>query len=182
MEQLTTIGWTSISTAKSNPAPGLLAIWNLRDLMARWLQTDASFGAQDGQSSEQPAPVVYSDNLPGQLMHAFESLAVVASESMQHQSAAEVYRTFATLLGRMPPALRRETEGVVLRSLAGLGDHVLTKELDDSLSTLFAALEAAGHAQCAGAVDAASRQLRASTGRLNSRSTRTSASERASKT
>lgn len=42
IEQLVTIGWTSISTAKSNPGPGLLAIWNLRDLLARWLHTDGA--------------------------------------------------------------------------------------------------------------------------------------------
>jgi hypothetical protein len=58
-------------------------------------------------------------------MRAFESLAVVASESMQHQSAAEIYRTFATLYHRFPVALRRQADDLLLRSLSGLGDHIL---------------------------------------------------------
>ena len=102
VEQLATIGWTSISTAKSNPDPGLLAIRNLRDLLARWLQTDAAFGARSEGAADPASPVVYADNLPDQLMKAFESLAVVASESMQHQSAAEIYRTFASQFHRLP--------------------------------------------------------------------------------
>ncbi|MGH7445089.1 MAG: DUF2254 family protein [Longimicrobiales bacterium] len=44
IEQLETIAWTSISTSKSNPAPGLLTIQSLRDLLARWAD-DARAGA-----------------------------------------------------------------------------------------------------------------------------------------
>ena len=46
IEQIVTIGWTSISTAKSNPDPGLLAIFDLRDLLARWVQSDEAFGPE----------------------------------------------------------------------------------------------------------------------------------------
>ena len=35
VEQLEMIGWTSISSAKSNPVPGLYAIQSLRDVLAR---------------------------------------------------------------------------------------------------------------------------------------------------
>ena len=172
--QLSTIGWTSISTAKSNPAPGLLVISNLRDLMARWLQVDAAFGAGDG-IADPAAPVVYPDNLPEQLMRAFESLAVVASESMQHQSAAEVYRTFANLFHRLPSPLRQQADDLLLRSLSGLGDHILTTELEASLTALIDALTVHDRSQSAGAIKAAQAQLALSTGRLNSRSTRTQA-------
>ena len=132
IERLVTIGWTSISTAKSNPGPGLLTIYNLRDLLARWLQSDEAFGAKEDAAADPAAPVVYSDNLPEQLMRAFESLAVVASESMQHQSAAEIYRTFANLFHRLPPRLQRQADDLLLRSLSGLGDHILTSELEAS--------------------------------------------------
>ena len=173
IEQLATIGWTSISTAKSNPGPGLLTIWNLRDLLARWLQTDAAFAAQDDHDGDPTSPVVYADNLPEQLMRAFESLAVVASESMQHQSAAEIYRTFAGLFHRLPAPLQHQADDLLLRSLSGLGDHILTSDLEASLLTLVDALVAVGRSECAGAIGAAQHQLGLSIGRLNSRSTRT---------
>jgi hypothetical protein len=177
VEQLATIGWTSISTAKSNPSPGLLTIWNLRDLLARWLHSDAAFAAGNGSADDPAAPVVYSDNLSEMLMTAFESLAVVASESMQHQSAAEIYRTFAFVFHRLPPPMREQADGLLLRSLSGLGDHVLTSDLEASLSALRATLTVEGRSQCAGAIAAAQRQLERSIGRLNSRSTRTEAGE-----
>jgi uncharacterized membrane protein len=85
IEQIETIGWTSISTAKSNPGPGLLTIWHLRDLLARWCYGDAAFGAENSTTPGQAAHVVYYDNLPERLMQAFESLVIVSSESMQHQ-------------------------------------------------------------------------------------------------
>lgn len=175
VEQLVTIGWTSISTAKSNPGPGLLAIWNLRDLLAHWLQSDASFGGPEGDAADPMASVVYVDNLAQQLMRGFESFAVVASESMQHQTVAEVYRTFAILFHRLPPPLRRQADDLLLRSLSGLGDHILTSELEASLIALTVALNLDGRSQCAGAIEAAQHQLELSIGRLNSRSTRTKA-------
>jgi hypothetical protein len=173
--QLVTIGWTSISTAKSNPGPGLLAIWNLRDLLAHWLQSDAAFGARENDAADPTASVVYVDNLAQQLMRGFGSFAVVSSESMQHQSVAEVYRTFAILFHRLPPPLRRQADDLLLRSLSGLGDHILTSELETPLTTLAAALNSDGRSQCAGAIEAAQRQLELSIDRLNSRSTRTKA-------
>lgn len=175
IEQLATIGWTSISTAKSNPGPGLLTIWNLRDLLARWLQTDAAFGAGAETDADPAAAVVYSDNLPEQVMRAFESLAVVASESMQHQSTAEIYLTFAGSFHRLPPQLQQQADDLLLRSLSGLGEHILTSELEAALSALIDALAEAGRPQCATAIAAARHQLGQSIGRLNSRSTRTGA-------
>lgn len=172
IEQLVTIGWTSISTAKSNPDPGVLVIWNLRDLLARWLAADAAFGAATPISCA-GASVVYVDNLPERLMQAFESLVVVASESMQHQSAAQVYRTFASLFHRLPPDLQRQADDLLMRSLSGLGDHILTSELAASLSVLVDALTISGRSQCAGAVEQARDKLARSIGQLNSRSTRT---------
>ncbi len=171
VQQIAIIGWTSISTAKSNPDPGLLAIQNLRDLLARWLHDDAAFG--DGGGYADPAsPVVYFDDLPNILMRAFESLAVVASESMQHQNAAAIYRTFAGQFHRLPAPLRTQAEDLFLRSLAGLGDHILTSELDAALSDLCTALRARGPSACAEALDDAQQRLARSVGRLHSRGTR----------
>ena len=173
VEQLVTIGWTSISTAKSNPGPGLLAIQNLRDLLARWLQSDAAFGADAHDEKPEVAPVVYVDNLPGEIMKGLESLTAVASESMQHQSAAEIYRVFASLFQRLPGPLRERAVDVLMRSLSGLGDQMLTSDLDVALSELIEVLDAANQSQCADAMRAARDQLRLSVGRLHSRATRT---------
>lgn len=175
IEQLVTIGWTSISTAKSNPDPGLLTIWHLRDLLARWLSTGES--AQMESDNAGKSRVVYHDNVLNRLLQAFESLAIVASESMQHQSAAQVYLTFATLFGRLPPEMQQQAEDLLLRSVAGLGDQILSHDLNASLSVLIEALNACGRNDCAAAIEIAQDRLAKSVGVLNSRSTRTSPRE-----
>jgi uncharacterized membrane protein len=166
IEQIETIAWTSISTSKSNPAPGLLGIRSVRDLLARW-------------SSEPPArttirlpPIVYHDDVPARAMDALESLAVVSSESMQHQCFAEVVRALATLFGRLPTAHQQRAADVALRIMAALGEHVLTAELDAALSALADALSAGDRRDVADAVTAARHTLARSVGSLNSRSTR----------
>jgi hypothetical protein len=115
---------------------------------------------------------VYRDNVPEQVMKAFESLAVVASESMQHQTLAEILRTFAVMFGRLPPPLQERSEDLLLRSLSALGEHVPTTDLDESLSDVINALTAERRNRTSLAMAEAQRQLRSNIGRLNSRSTR----------
>lgn len=170
VEQLHMIAWTSISTSKSNPYPGLLVIRSLRDLLARWSAADIASG--EGDRPHRAPPVIYCDDIPGQLMDAFESLAIVTSESMQHQTMAEILRTFVTLFDRLPPVLQRRTEELLLRVVSSLGDHVLGAELDSSLSALVRTLDAAGRTDTAAAVEVARQELSTSVGRLISRSTR----------
>ena len=170
LEQLHTIGWTSISTSKSNPAPGLLVIRSLRDLLARW--------SADGDPREaapadnRPGPVVYEDNVLAQLLDALESLGVVASESMQHQSIAEVFRTFAVLLDRMTPDVRRRSADIVRRLISCLGEHVLTAELESAIDAAAGALARNGQVETAEALRSARDELARSIGRLNNRSSR----------
>ena len=175
IEQLETIAWTSISTAKSNPAPGLLTIHSLRDVLARWsVEDDAESG---GGSTDEPYPIVYVDNTRTQLLDAFENFAVVSSESMQHQNFIEVLRTLTGMYERLNSSDRRRTEDIIVRILAGLGDLVLTAELDRALDALIARLRASAPSATADAVRAAQEQLRRSVGRLNSRSTRVPVSQ-----
>lgn len=173
IEQLRTIGWSSISTAKSNPEPGMLVCQNLRHILAHWFNTGDQAGT-GGESDgiEPPPPVVYVDNVPEEMIRAFESLAVVASESMQHQTLAEILRTFAMMFRHLPPDLQDRAEDMLLRSLSALGDHVLTSELDEMLSQMVAALTAAGRTSSASAIRDAQQRLGMSIGRLNSRATR----------
>jgi uncharacterized membrane protein len=181
IEQLVTIGWTSISTAKSYPEPGLLVCRSLRYILAHWFEPDdrAAGAAADGAvdlrghaPNQAAAPIVYRDNVPEQVMKAFESLAVVASESMQHQTLAEILRTFAVMFGRLPPPLQERSEDLLLRSLSALGEHVPTTDLDESLSDVINALTAERRNRTSLAMAEAQRQLRSNIGRLNSRSTR----------
>jgi uncharacterized membrane protein len=167
IEQLEMIAWTSISTAKSNPAPGLMTIRSLRDVMARWT-SDESIGVD-----EAPLPVVYRDITFATLMDAFESLAVASSESMQHQNYIEIVRTFAAMFARLPSAEQTRAEDLILRILSALGDHVLTAELESALTGLVEELDRCSRHETARAVGLAKADLGRSVGRLNSRATRT---------
>ena len=165
IEELETIGWTGISTAQSDPEAGVLTIYSLRDILARWCVAAAA-------APVKVAPVVYQDDVMPKLMNAFESLAVSASESMQHQSLAEILRSFALLFDRLPPTLQARAEDIILRSLSAMGEHVLTNELESALSGLADTLDAAQRPDTAAAVRAAQSQLAASLGKLGNRATR----------
>jgi uncharacterized membrane protein len=167
IEELETIGWTSISTAQSDPDAGILAIQALRDILARWSEPRTP-------NATNPVPVVYTDNVMPKLLDAFESLAVVASESMQHQSYAEIVRTFDLLYQRLPADSQRRTEDIVLRTLSGLGDQILTAELERALLAWIATLRHAGRNDVAAAIASAHEKLARTVGKLGGRSTRAS--------
>ncbi|MGH2618618.1 MAG: DUF2254 family protein, partial [Thermomicrobiales bacterium] len=169
LEQMETIAWTTISTSKQDPNPGLETVRNLRDLLARWA---VPAEAREDETDQEPLAVVYPDDVLERLFGTIESLTVVASESMQHQVYADILRGLAITLDRLPPSLARRTEELVLRSLAGLGDHVLTAELDSALCAVAEALERAALPEGAIAVRAARADLATSVGQLNSRATR----------
>ncbi len=166
VDQLATIGWTSISTSKSNPAPGAAAVRNLRDLLARW-----SVATHEAASAP-TLPVVYPDTLLQDAVAALESLAVVSSESLQHQSCAEVLSTFATVLPRLPVDVRLVAVGAVRRILPSLGDHVLTGVLDSALLGLEAALGELGEVSVAAEVRRARDAMARDLGTLQARGTR----------
>jgi hypothetical protein len=108
-------------------------------------------------------------------MDAFETLAVVSSESMQHQSFTEVLHTFAVMFDRLAPEQQRRAEDIILRILSALGEFVLTAELDSTLTDLVRALNKTGRISTAAAVQAARDQLKLSVGKLHSRATRSEA-------
>jgi hypothetical protein len=168
IQQLETIAWTCISTSKQNPAPGLLTIQRLRDLLARWCAAD---GDGTPKSDDQPLPIVYHDDVLARLMDAFEALAIVSTEAMQHQTFAEVARSFAITMDRLPTDLRDRAADIASRVLAGLGDHVLAADLDSALSALAHALTRIERNDTAAAIRSAQAQLKTTVGRLNSRST-----------
>jgi uncharacterized membrane protein len=148
IEQLASIAWTSMSSAKQNPAPGQLTIYQLRDLLARW----SVAAAAPTEPEPEPLPVVYHDNTLERLFDAVESLVVVASQSLQHQNLSAILGAVAVLFNRLPPAYRPRAEALVRRTLSTLDEHVLTAELEQSLAGLDRSLREANRDAAAEAV------------------------------
>lgn len=169
ISQLTDIAWSSISSAKADPAPGLLAVHGLRNLLAHWVNDHANHLQEQ---DDEPLAVVYHSDTFEQLLNAFEALAVISSESMQYQIYAEVVNALTMMFDRLPAAQQQRVEDLILRILSALGDHVLTYELDRSLTTLVETLIGAGRTTTAAAVTQAQAQLSQSIGRLASRTSR----------
>ena len=166
IQQLEMIAWTSISTSKSDPSPGLLVIRSLRDVLARWSER----GVSDGD--EKPISIVYHDNVFEQLMSTLETLAICSSESMQHQNYIEVLNTFTNMFARLRATEQNRAEDIILRILSALGDFVLTAELDSALQNLSYSLEESKRYESAEAVRRAQEEFGHSVGNLNSRWTR----------
>lgn len=84
--QLAIIDWTSISTARSTRTQ---AFWSVMycAIFLRWLE-------QGAHPEDLSSRIVYEDRVPGAVIATLESLSVAASESMQHQTLAEILRTF----------------------------------------------------------------------------------------
>ncbi len=171
LEQLEMIAWTSVSTAKSNPAAGQKVIRALRDVMARWAEAEKA-PVDEKEPEEEPLPIVYTDNVAAKLFSTFETLAIVSSESMQHQNFIEVTHTFTVMFERMPKEWQDRVEDLISRTLSALGDLVLTAELEAALSDLAQTLSACGRTDAAMKVRTAKDELARSVGKLNSRATR----------
>ena len=166
LHQLSTIAWTSVSTSKSNPSPGLSVIQALRDIIAQW-------SAEETETREDPASsIVYADAAPTAATDALEAVIVVASESIQSQTLAEAVTTLAILLRHVGQPTAERLADIANRTLSSLGEYVLTRQLEAALHDLAKALGARGFDTVAGAVSDASTELAASLGKLNSRSTR----------
>ncbi|MCJ2013627.1 DUF2254 family protein [Methylobacterium sp. J-076] len=165
IEQLYSIAWTTASTSKQNPQPAILVCHCLRDIIARWSRADPI--------PERPsARVVYADRAVDDAILAIAAIGVVASESMQNTLAAEVWRTLATLIDDVPAERLPALTDTVRRLLPSLGDHVLTRDLEQELRGCRCALESRGEARAADEIEAATGQLAESIGVLNSRGTR----------
>lgn len=163
--EMETIGWTSISTAKSNPAPGLITIRTLCNLLIRWSYMDDTPG-------KNIYPIVYKDNVVPRLMDSFTTLMVAASESMQHQNFIEILHAFTNAYNRLSSENKLRAEDIILRLLSAMGDFVLTAPLEAELNKLIKILNNAGSFDTAEAVEKATKKLKETVGKLNSRGTR----------
>lgn len=166
LHQLSTIAWTSVSTSKSNPSPGLTVIQALRDIIAQWSRDEVEVRGDAGSC------IVYRDAAPILATDVLEAVIVVASESIQSQTLAGAVETLAILLRHVETPTAERLADVANRMLSSLGEHVLTRQLEAALGDLTLALGERGFTAVADAVSEASAALAASLGTLNSRSTR----------
>lgn len=141
VEQIATIGWTSISSAKQDPQSGVGAVRNLRDLLARWTAADDAAAAPAGQK---PLAVVYPDTLLDQVLAALEAMAVAATESRQQQTLAALLGGLAVTVDRLPAPLQERTAGLVRRSLDRMSGQVPTAEFDAARRAIAAAFSSVG--------------------------------------
>lgn len=139
LEQLETIAWTEMSTAKENPETGRMAIHAVRDLLARWLEKQPATNNADANA--RTIPFVYPDVVVPAALNVLESLALISSESKQHQGLSTILLTLALLLPRFPHDLRERSMELLVRILPTLDKHGLTRELDYALARLAAILE-----------------------------------------
>jgi uncharacterized membrane protein len=146
IHQLEIIAWASISPSRSNLTPGLQTIFNLRDLLARWIEDDSA------PVEEEPLPVVYNDDVILTLIRTFESLAIVASLSKEHQVLTGILVAFSTLFERLPGPWQDEAEAVILRILPTLDSHFLTASMEQALNDLIDTLQKADRESAASRV------------------------------
>ncbi len=155
LEQLETIGWTSISSAKSDPAPGLMVIRSAGDLLSHWIREEKLEKLPDRAGLD----VVYHDDVMDRLMDVLESAAVAAYESKQHMSLSEVYCTIMASFVRMSPLLQQRSIDLLMRSLPALRGQILTNDLDHSVGLVIRTLQTNGYADRANAIQQARDEL-----------------------
>jgi len=166
LHQLAIIAWTSVSTSKSNPSPGISVIQALRDIISQW---------SDGEteaSEEAMSCIVYHDATPTIATDVLEAVIVAASESIQSQTLSEAVTTIAILLCHVDQLTAERLAEVARRALSSLGEHVLTRQLEAALADLSEALNVREFNIVSSAVSDSTAALAASLGQLNSRSTR----------
>lgn len=164
LDQLMVIAWTATSTAKSNPGSASVTLQGMRDLLLRWCG-----GSHPGENG---AAVVYRDTLFESALRGLDNLTVVASESMQGATLAEIYGLYAAVLGPASAAERAQIESAAITSTTCLGDHVATRDLREAGDALVAALRDAGRPHGAAELEGALAALAGLDGRLASRGSR----------
>jgi hypothetical protein len=167
VEQIRMIGWSSGSTAYHNPGVSLEAVRNLRDILARWATNYEEVEGSDGT-----LPLVYPDGLVKRVLEALEAIAVVSTESLQPETFEEVLHAYRHVFSRLPEHLQRRGCTSVRRLVTGLGDLVLTPQLEDALEEVARTLRELGHADTADILERAKREMASTASTLGARSTR----------
>jgi uncharacterized membrane protein len=173
LEQLEMIAWTESSSAEHNPETGLIVLHILQDLLLRWFERDNEPSGSLRFDEGQQLPVVYaSEGIVDHTMDIVESLATIASESMQHQTFTEIINVITAVYPHMGREQRARVDDTLRRIVSTMGIHVLTRDLDIALTTLTQRLETYGARRSAEWMTEAHTQMLASLGKVGSRFTR----------
>ena len=140
VEELGNIAWTALSTSKQNPQTGRDAIDRLRDLAIRW--SAASTADADAGAGERLS-IVYADTDLDDVLDTLLSALVVCGESRQVESCAHVLRALADALEAMTTEHLERLEPALMRTLASVEIHPLTRTLEGALRRLIKVLR--GH-------------------------------------
>lgn len=140
LDHIGTIGWTAISTARSDPAVGAIAVHALQRLLHAWAPPPPRAAA---------SRIAYRDRLPDQVLDAIESLIVAAAESRQHQSLALILRALALSLPGVPERQQRGIACLVATVAPSLASHLPTRMLREDAALLIAAFQRIGQPEAA---------------------------------
>lgn len=151
VNHLGSIGWTAISSVKSDPSLASLACEMLQNLLERWC----------GGAGERAlaAPVSCPDGIMDQLMDEMEGLVVATAEFHQHQSLALLVDVLARSLDTMAAGEREDVARISRTVALALPSHLATRALTRSLAAFAAALARHGF-------DEPAEHLRTAHGRL----------------
>lgn len=166
VDHLVNIAWTTISTAKSNPAVGVVACHALGDILCRWA-VDATIEDQRAVGA-----IAYRDTTLDQLFDGIETLVAATSESMQPQTLAVIMSVIGDAFERFGSEGRDRLEAILLTSLPALGDHLPTRAVELGFARLTALLRQDGRADAADRLDEAWATLAATRGQIKSRGNR----------
>lgn len=136
LHHLHTIGWTAISTARSDPAVGSIAIQALRDLAVAWREHPPRAVTADR--------LAYDDRLPLQLIDTIESLMVASAESKQHQSMALLLDTLTAILPTMPVQQQRALADIMRTAATLAASHTPTRVLVQAMRNAASACQRHG--------------------------------------
>lgn len=131
VEELGNIAWTALSTAKQNPQTGRDAVDRLRDLAIRWLAADSA-----DSEAPQRLPIVYADTDLDAVLDTLLATLVVCAESHQVESCAHVVGALADALEPMATERLQRLEPALMRTLATVETHPLTRPLERALHRL----------------------------------------------
>ena len=145
IEQLQTIGWTAISSAKHNQEAGLLCIRLVRDVLGCWAAS-GDLDLVEPDASHAASPIVYRDNVSANLFEAFELLGMVTAESRQQQCLAAVLDSLGAVYPRMSPQARHHTDELLMNLLVPLSQQTWSHTLETAIDRLEQTLRSA-HAE-----------------------------------
>jgi uncharacterized membrane protein len=160
--ELESIGWTTVSSAKSTPEPPRLVINALRDIFTRWTNEERRGRDRETQS----LPIVYPDDVHAHVLNALATITAGANESLQHVVMIEALRALKSLYEHVPADVKPDVKDVIRRMVPALRPLILTKELENAVRAVAASLRQDGDEVTAEELTAAVEELAKSVGRV----------------